>query len=161
MIVGILDSTAFYGEKNKYPFAFQKKGVTSMRQFIQGEEYPYVTLELNGANDHKDRMGYYRFLEAAGAWLNNASLWSNQMSGDKTRIVPCLCGTTCPAETRMGPSSIPSRPAMCTWRSTISVWEEFESTIYIDHLGGGAHSMIPACKGTELLVGWRPWNWSP
>ena len=34
MIVGILDSTAFNGDKEKYPFTFQSKGVTSIRQFI-------------------------------------------------------------------------------------------------------------------------------
>ena len=48
MIVGILDSTAFNGNKEKYPFSFQRKGVTSLRQFIKGEQYPYVTLELTG-----------------------------------------------------------------------------------------------------------------
>ena len=37
MIVGILDSTAFIGDKEKYPFAFQKKGVTAVRQFIEGK----------------------------------------------------------------------------------------------------------------------------
>ena len=67
MIVGILDSTAFNGNKEKYPFAFQSKGVTSVRQFIEGEEYPYVTLELTGNTALKDQLGYYRFLEAAGA----------------------------------------------------------------------------------------------
>ena len=38
---------------------------------------------------------------------------------------------------------------------TILVWGgggEFESVIYIDH---------PACKGTEPLVGQKPWNWLP
>ena len=42
MIVGILDSTAFNGDKETYPFAFQKKGVSAVRQFIEREEYPYV-----------------------------------------------------------------------------------------------------------------------
>ena len=44
MIVGVLESTAFNGDNEKYPFAFQKKGITSVRQFIEGEECPYVTL---------------------------------------------------------------------------------------------------------------------
>ena len=55
MIVGILDSMAFNGNKEKYPFAFQSKGVTSVRQFIEGEEYPYVTLELTGNTALNDR----------------------------------------------------------------------------------------------------------
>ena len=44
MIVGVLESTALNGDNEKYPFAFQKKGITSVQQFIEGEEYPYVTL---------------------------------------------------------------------------------------------------------------------
>ena len=64
---GILDSTAFNGNKEKYPFAFQSKGVTSVRKFIEGEEYPYVTLEFAGNNTLKDLEGYRHFLSAAGA----------------------------------------------------------------------------------------------
>ena len=45
MIVGILDSTAFNDTKEKYPFAFQSKGVTSVRQYIEGEEYPGIRRE--------------------------------------------------------------------------------------------------------------------
>ena len=99
MIVGILDSTAFNGDKEKCPFAFQNKGVTVVRQFIEGGEYPYVTLELNGANNRKDLMGYRRFLEAAGAvgkhrefmvkpdeWGQDKNctlfMWNNVPSGD-------------------------------------------------------------------------------
>ena len=54
MIVGILDCKAFNGTKEKYPFSFQSKGVTSMRQFIEREEYPYVTLEFAGNNTLKE-----------------------------------------------------------------------------------------------------------
>ena len=57
MIVGILDSAAFNGIKEKYPFSFQSKGVTSVQQFIEGEEYPYVTLEFAGNNTLKDLEG--------------------------------------------------------------------------------------------------------
>ena len=70
-----------------------------MRQFIEGEEYPYVTMELTGNTALNDRMGYYRFLEAAGAvpkhrefmvkpdeWGHNKNctlyMWNNVPSGD-------------------------------------------------------------------------------
>ena len=86
MIVGILDSTAFNGDKEKYPFAFQSKGVTTVRQFIEGEEYPYVTLELTGNTALNVR------LEIKFRAALNANI-------------------------------------------TILVWGEFESVIYIDHLG--------------------------
>ena len=42
---------------------------------------------------------------------------------------------------------------------TILVWDEFKAPS--TSITWVACSMIPACKGTELLVGWRPWNWSP
>ncbi|CAH3017870.1 unnamed protein product [Porites evermanni] len=67
MIVDMLDSTAFNGTKEKYPFSFQSKGVTSVRQYTEKEEYPYVTLEFAGNNTLKDLQGYRRFLEAARA----------------------------------------------------------------------------------------------
>ena len=145
MIVGILDSTAFNGAKEKYPFAFQSKGITSVRQFIEGEEYPYVTLELNGANDRKDRLGYYRFLEAAGAvpkhrefmvkpdeWGHNKNctlfMWNNVPSGDADgpKFNPKQTGNM-----RL---EIKFRAALNA-NITILVWGEFESIIYIDHLG--------------------------
>lgn len=95
MIVGLSDSTAF----SQYPFPFQTKGVSFIRQIINGEEYPYVTLELNGGNSLKDLEGYRRLLEAAGAVGKHREfmlkpderrhgtnctlcMWNNVLSGD-------------------------------------------------------------------------------
>ena len=145
MVVGILDSTAFNGDKEKYPFAFQSKGVTSVRQFIEGEEYPYVTLELTGNTALKDRQGYYRFLEAAGAvpkhrefmvkpdeWGHNKNctlfMWNNVPSGDADG--PKLN----PKQTGNVRLEIKFRAALNA-NITILEWGEFESVIYIDHLG--------------------------
>ena len=145
MIVGVLDSTAFNGDKEKYPFAFQKKGITSVRQFIEGEEYPYVTLELNGANNRKDRLGYYRFMEAAGAvpkhrefmvkpdeWGQDKNctlfMWNNVPSGDADG--PKLN----PKQTGNVRLEIKFRAAVNA-NITILVWAEFEGVIYVDHLG--------------------------
>ena len=145
MIVGILDSTAFNGAKEKYPFAFQSKGVTSIRQFIEGEEYPYVTLEFAGNNTLKDWEGYRRFLDAAGSvakhrefmvkpgdWGHNKNctlyMWNNVPSGnaDGPKLNPKQTGNV-----RL---EIKFRAALNT-NMTILVWGEFESVIYIDHLG--------------------------
>ena len=145
MIVGILDSTAFNGAKEKYPFAFQSKGVTSVRQFIEGEEYPYVTLELTGNTALNVRMGYYRFMEAAGAvpkhrefmvkpdeWGHNKNctlyMWNNVPGGDADgpKLKPKQTGNV-----RL---EIKFRAALNA-NITILVWGEFESVIYIDHLG--------------------------
>ena len=104
MIVGILDSTAFNGAKEKYPFAFQSKGVTSIRQFIEGEEYPYVTLELTGNTALKDRLGYYRFLEAAEAVPKHREFMVKPDKWGHNKNCTPSCGTTCPAGTRMAPN---------------------------------------------------------
>ncbi|XP_068742248.1 uncharacterized protein F54H12.2-like [Montipora capricornis] len=43
LMVGLLDSHAYNGNLDHYPFAFQKFGVTCIPQIICGEEYPYET----------------------------------------------------------------------------------------------------------------------
>lgn len=56
---------------NYYPFAFEKLGVTSIKQIIRGEEYPYETLELNQNDELKDFHGYFRFLQATGPLMKS------------------------------------------------------------------------------------------
>ena len=38
---------------------------------MNGEEYPYETMELNSANGQKDMVGYHRFLDATGCLFKN------------------------------------------------------------------------------------------
>lgn len=67
MVVGMVLSTAFTGTLANDPFAFQKFTLSSIKQTVNNEEYPYETLELNGGNDKLDNRGYFRFLQASGA----------------------------------------------------------------------------------------------
>ena len=126
MIVGILDSTEFNGTQEKYPFSFRSKGVTSVRQYIEGEEYPYVTLEFAGNNTLKYLQG------KPDEWGHNKNctlfLWNNVPSGDAdgTKLNPKQTGNV-----RL---EIKFRAALNT-NMTILVWGEFESVIYIDLLG--------------------------
>jgi len=46
VMMGLLHSNAFNGDLQRYPYAFQKFGVTQVRQSLNGEEYPYTNLEL-------------------------------------------------------------------------------------------------------------------
>ena len=69
--MGLLDSRGFNGNLEYYLFDFQKFGVIRILQVIGGEEYPYPTLELNGANGGKDLLGYHPFLEVIGSLLNH------------------------------------------------------------------------------------------
>ena len=68
VIVGLLHSNAFNGDLQRYPYAFQKFGVTQVRQSLNGEEYPYRTLELTGDQAYEDLLGYDWFLQAMGAY---------------------------------------------------------------------------------------------
>ena len=36
---------------------------------VRGEEYPYETLEINRNTGGRDSLGYFRFLQASGAWF--------------------------------------------------------------------------------------------
>lgn len=57
MIVGIVESNAFNGDRVNPPFAFGKYGMQYIKQVILGDEYPYETLELN-ANNENYMLGY-------------------------------------------------------------------------------------------------------
>ena len=67
-IVALLDSRAFNGDVTGDPFCFQKFGLTSIRQIVAGEEYPYESLQLVRNTAARDNLGYFRFLQASGAW---------------------------------------------------------------------------------------------
>lgn len=54
MVVGLLDSKVFNGDNVYYRFTFQKFGLEIIKQIMRGEEHPYVTLTLNGANATRD-----------------------------------------------------------------------------------------------------------
>ena len=62
-----MEQAAFNGDITKYPFSFKKCNLSSIKQLVRGEEYPYETLELQHDGNSKDERGYDRFLRAAGS----------------------------------------------------------------------------------------------
>ena len=70
-MVGLLHPDAFNGDIGRNPYAFQKFGVTQVRQSLNGEEYPYRTLELTGDQAYEDLLRYDRFRQAMGAYNEN------------------------------------------------------------------------------------------
>ena len=70
-VVGVLANKAFNGAADYYPYAFQKQKITKIKQIVEGEEYPYETLELTG-DDRNDYVGYFRWLQASGALIKGA-----------------------------------------------------------------------------------------
>ena len=64
LIVGLVHQDAFNGKYQQNPFCFEKFNVKSIKQVIEGEEYPYETLELNHDNGDLDMDGYHRLVTA-------------------------------------------------------------------------------------------------
>ena len=66
LVVALMRQTAFNGDITRNPFNFQTFNVSTIKQLIRGEEYPYETLELQHDGTSKDQRGYFRFLQATG-----------------------------------------------------------------------------------------------
>ena len=66
LVVALMEQAAFNGDVTKNPFSFKTFNVSSIKQLIRGEEYPYETLELQHDGTSKDQRGYFRFLQATG-----------------------------------------------------------------------------------------------
>ena len=64
VIVALMDQTAFNGSDTKYAFSYKTFNITSIKQLVRGEEYPYRILELDHQNASKDLRGYHQFLQA-------------------------------------------------------------------------------------------------
>jgi len=71
VIVALLRQDAFNGEAGRYPFSYQKFNLSSIKQLVRGEEYPYETLELKHDDDSKYLRGYHRFLHAMGSFCRH------------------------------------------------------------------------------------------
>lgn len=66
LIVGLVRQAAFNGDQRYNPFTYELYNMSSIILTINGEEYPYRTLELTHDSAVKDLRGYHRFLEATG-----------------------------------------------------------------------------------------------
>ena len=103
-------SRAFNGDVTRDPFCFQKFGLSSIRQIVKGEEYPYETLHLVHNNATRDNLGYFRFLQASGLGVKRRAIWWNWEIGAKLKIVPCSCLTMWPMDVLTVKDSTPSKP---------------------------------------------------
>ena len=61
-----MEKAAFNGSIEKNPFNLEMFNVSSIKQLIRGEGYPYEMLELQHDDTTQDQRGYYRFLQATG-----------------------------------------------------------------------------------------------
>ena len=151
VIIGLMNSTDYHGSLQHYPFAYQKFGVTRVRQTIDGEEYPYRSLELTGNTKAEDLVGYDRFLTASGAYKHhkipmmrpgdwgqgkNCTLFMfNNVPGDADDPEyrnPRLTGNV--------RYEIDFRAAV-GHNITVVIWSEYENIYEIDQWGGILYSV--------------------
>ena len=64
MVVGLVYQDVFSGNYAYNPFNFPKFDVSSIKQIVEGEEYPYQPLQLIAANGQLDMSGYHRLISA-------------------------------------------------------------------------------------------------
>ena len=64
VVVGLVYQDAFSGNYAYNPFNFPKFDVSSIKQIVEGEEYPYQPLQLIADNGQYDMSGYHRLISA-------------------------------------------------------------------------------------------------
>ena len=90
VIIGLMNSTNYNGSLKHYPYAYEKFGVTRVRQRIDGE-YPYRALELTGNSKAEDLV--VAFSQRLALTSTTGCPFCSQATGDKVTIVPCSCLT--------------------------------------------------------------------
>ena len=146
VIVGFLHSNTFNGDLERNPFAFQKFGVTQVRQSLNGEEYPYRTLQLTGTEAYEDLLGYDRFLQAMGAYNENKipmllpSDWGQGNNCTLFMFNNVPTGKADDSQYRNPRQSGNVRlvidfTAAVNPSITVLVWSEYENVYEINHMG--------------------------
>ena len=150
-MVGLLHSNAFNGDMSRYPYTFQKFGVTQIRQNLNGEEYPYRTLELTRDQAYED-LGYNRFLQASGAYNENKipmllpSDWG-QGNNDTLFMFNNVPSSKADDPQYRNPRQsdnvrlVIDFAAAVNHNITVLVWSEYENVHEINHLGGIKYNM--------------------
>ena len=146
-MVGLLHSNAFNGDMGRNPYAFQKFGVTQVRQSLNGKEYPYRTLQLTGTEAYEDLLGYDQFLQAMGAYNENKipmllpSDWGQGKNCTLFLFNEVPSGKADDPQYRKPRQSGNVRlvidfAAAVNHNITVLVWSEYENVYEINHLGG-------------------------
>ena len=145
LIVGLADSRVFNGDVTRDPFCFQKFGWSSIRQIVKGEEYPYETLHLVHNNGTRDNLGYFRFLQASGAWCkkkgNMVELEDWGQAKNCTLLMFHNVANGCADSQRLNPKQTGDLQLSLEFGAapntniTVLVYGEFENLLQIDSNG--------------------------
>ena len=145
LFVGMVDNRAFTLDVTQDAFCFQNFGMTSIRQMVRGEEYPYETLQLNRNNDHRDSLGYFCFLQDSRAWCKKQGnmLRRNDWGQNKNCSLFMFDNVAngCADSQRLNPKKtgdlqlILEFGAVPNTNITVIVYGEFENVLEIDSNG--------------------------
>ena len=146
-MVGLLHSNAFNGDLERNPYAFQKFGVTQVRQILNGEEHPYRTLQLTGTEAYEDLLSYDRFLQAMGAYNENKISMLLPSDWGQGKNCTLFLFNNVPSGKADDPQYRNPRQsgnvrlvidfaAAVNHNITVLVWSEYENVYEINHLGG-------------------------
>ena len=114
---------------------------------MNGEEYPYRTLELTGDQAYEDLLGYDRFLQAMGAYNENKIsmlLPSDWRQGNNCTLFMFNNAPSGKADDPKyrNPGQSGNVSLVIDFRAavihniTVLVWSEYENVYEINHLGG-------------------------
>ena len=59
VVIGLVKSTAFNGDVGEYPFTFKHYNLSSIKQVVRGETYPFEALEFDHTDDSKEVTGNF------------------------------------------------------------------------------------------------------
>ena len=151
VIIRLMNSTNYNGSLKHYPFAYEKFGVTRVRQRIDGEEYPYRALELTGNSKAEDLVGYDRFLTASGAYKHHRVPMLLPSDWGQGKNCTLFMFNNAPGDaddpTHTNPKITGNVSYEIDFRAnvghnvTVVIWSEYENVYEIDQWGGILYSI--------------------
>jgi len=150
VILALVHSDAFNGDVTRYPFCFERFRLTHIRQMVNGEEYPYRTLEWSNESNNKDStddLGYERFLQAMGAYREDKDPMIQPEDWGEGKNCTLFLFNNVPSgypddPKNRNPQQTGNVRYELTFGSatsnniTVIVWSEYENIIEINNQGG-------------------------
>ena len=133
VVIGLMNSKNCNGTLNCYCFAYEKFGVTRVRQTVDGEGYPYRAFEMAGNTQAEDLLGYKPAMILPGDWGQGKNCTLYVFSNVPGEVVDPHYRN--PRQTGNVRYEIDFRRAV-DHNITVVIWSENENLYEIDQFGG-------------------------
>ena len=151
VVLGLVKSKNYNGDLTCYPFAYEKFGVTRVRQSVDGEEYPYRSLEMAGNTQAEDLLGYNRLLTAIGAHKQHKPTMILPSDWGQGKNCTLYVFNNVPGDADDPHYRNPRQTgnvryeidfqAAVDHNITVVIWSEYENLYEIDQFGGILYSL--------------------